>query len=82
MKDMELRAKLEALAAQGEAAFASIGEHALANMPTLRDRFAMAALTGFIAGDHPDSPWPDPQTVAKRAYAVADAMLAEREGKS
>ena len=43
---------------------------------TLRDRFAMAALTGLLAGAPPEDTgysW-DPL-----AYEIADAMLAERE---
>lgn len=44
--------------------------------PTLRDRFAMSALTqaGEKNGGHT---W-DPETLASYCYAIADAMLAER----
>lgn len=45
---------------------------------TLRDQFAMAALTGIMAtdsdGEHAEE-W-----VAKRAYHLADAMLTARKG--
>jgi len=41
---------------------------------TLRDRFAMAALTGLACVDSPPF-----KTVAKMAYEYADAMLAERK---
>lgn len=44
--------------------------------PTLRDQFAMAALTGFCA---PDDDWEDYETMAIHAYRVADAMLAARD---
>jgi len=45
--------------------------------PTLRDQFAMAALTGMCAsGEATDA---SPQSVSRTAYAVADAMLIERE---
>ena len=37
---------------------------------TLRDRFAMAALTGLIANDE--------EAIAKAAYRLADAMLKAR----
>ena len=46
---------------------------------TLRDQFAMAALTAIIA--HPlgcAGQWED---AAKQSYEAADAMLAEREKK-
>lgn len=52
---------------------------------TLRDRFAMAALTGLLANTtftdaviarETDDP---PGYVSASAYAIADAMLAERE---
>ncbi len=45
---------------------------------TLRDQFAMAALTGIVANDRDDEcagEW-----VAKRAYHLADAMLTARKG--
>lgn len=42
---------------------------------TLRDRFAMAALTGLLASDRN---WSD-EGAALRAYKEADAMLQERE---
>lgn len=41
---------------------------------TLRDWFAGQALTGLLAGGTPD----DAHVVARCAYFVADAMLAER----
>jgi hypothetical protein len=44
---------------------------------TLRDEFAMAALTGLVsgrAGSHPS----DQANYAKRAYEIADAMLKAR----
>ena len=44
---------------------------------TLRDRFAMAALTGLVpCCDRPES---DPAMLAQWAYAQADAMLAARK---
>lgn len=43
---------------------------------TLRDEFAMAALQGMVTG--PQQPW-KPEIVAGEAYALADAMMAERE---
>lgn len=43
--------------------------------PALRDHFAMAAVTGFAANnDHTKSDY-----LAKRAYALADAMMEERK---
>lgn len=41
-----------------------------------RDRFAMAALTGFLS--HPDSEG-EHKFFAEEAYRMADAMEAERE---
>lgn len=42
-------------------------------VPTLRDQFAMAAITGCtVSGKRPE--W-----LAEHAYEVADAMLKERE---
>ncbi len=46
--------------------------------PTLRDRMAMAALTGFLANHHSNG---DINDAALDAYKLADAMLAVREGK-
>ena len=54
----------------------SVGYSILQREVTLRDQFAMAALTGLLS---------DPGTkynadrLAKNAYDIADAMLAERE---
>ncbi len=45
---------------------------------TLRDEFAIAAITGILVnakGEYPN------EVYAKSAYAVADAMLAVRENK-
>jgi hypothetical protein len=45
--------------------------------PTLRDRFAMAALTGSLADDA-EIPVHNAPVVARWCYAIADAMLAAR----
>mgnify|MGYP003341518341 CR=1 FL=1 len=45
--------------------------------PTLRDQFAMAALTGMIQSIS-SSDW---KKIAAHSYQVADAMLAAREEK-
>lgn len=47
---------------------------------TLRDYFAAKAMLGYLNGvalDH--APWPAIESVARKAYEVADAMLKERE---
>jgi len=44
-------------------------------MATLRDQFAMAALTGIMADGWVDS------RACKRAYEIADAMLEARKEK-
>lgn len=44
--------------------------------PTLRDRFAMAALTGLSVAEIVD-----PDRAARWAYKLADAMLGARGGK-
>jgi hypothetical protein len=47
---------------------------------TLRDYFAAKAMQGILAGDHPITHDSEPlPTVAKVAYAQADAMLKARE---
>lgn len=49
----------------------------------LRDRFAMAALTGYIAAfAGEDVLMPEPKKAAERAYAYADACLKQRRGGS
>lgn len=49
----------------------------------LRDQFAAAALSGGLqqqARDDMDMNWwYEPEQIARRAYAVADAMLKERQ---
>jgi len=47
----------------------------LPEQPTLRDRFAMAALTGLIIGDKVHGP----VSIVDDAYRVADAMMAARK---
>jgi hypothetical protein len=46
---------------------------------TLRDQFAMAALTGIMANHES---WKSPQERSELAYELADAMMKEREAKS
>jgi CO dehydrogenase/acetyl-CoA synthase delta subunit len=46
--------------------------------PDLRDRFAAAALTGYLAAFTGDQPLPNGQAMAFNCYDYADAMLAER----
>ena len=50
------------------------------NKETLRDRFAMAALTGLLSAE-PDNEIYDLRVVTLRAYQVADAMLEARRKK-
>lgn len=45
---------------------------------SLRDQFAMAALTGLLAALTHGNP---ADHIAKQAYAAADAMLEARKGK-
>ena len=47
-----------------------------ADMPTLRDKFAMAALQGLLADHNMNAP---KDTFVEYAYKYADAMLKERE---
>ena len=62
-------------------AVAQVSAAVEANTPTLRDRFAMAALTGMCAWgwvgltDREKETDPD---LARRAYHIADSMLAAR----
>lgn len=48
---------------------------------SLRDWFAGQALAFYNAGVSGGMPWPAKQSVAKHAYQMADAMLAERNRK-
>jgi hypothetical protein len=48
---------------------------------TLRDRFALAALTGMMARDTYDEGQATPEQRAKLSYIEADAMLAARGKK-
>jgi len=47
-------------------------------MPTLRDQFAMSALSGITANAFKVG---GPEYFANQAYAIADAMLEAREAK-
>ena len=57
------------------------------NKITLRDYFAGQALAGDLEQGQNESThysnrvswWHDPKKIAERAYAIADAMLEERE---
>lgn len=55
------------------------------NTRTLRDEFAMAALTGLLAHGEPEycpaQGQIDPRYIQDTAYRLADAMLAAREAK-
>lgn len=59
---------------------------ALTPTKTLRDEFAMAALTGIIAAQEPVTCNTRPEKrcadAARSAYAIADAMLEARKEKS
>jgi hypothetical protein len=63
----------------GGAAFPHPVESGVHNGMTLRDYFAAAALTGFMASPHrkPVAEMPKP-LMARDMYALADAMLAAR----
>lgn len=45
---------------------------------TLRDQFAIAAMQGELSAQGEDFSWANENELAIRAYAIADAMLAER----
>ena len=51
---------------------------------SLRDKFAMAALTGMCAGFSSDGNWPDDrcpdhyEIAAEHSFSMADAMIKER----
>ena len=62
-----------------EAEQASEAVAALREGPTLRDRFAMAALQGLLANENANASYHGYVIhAASEAYQVADAMLAER----
>lgn len=46
--------------------------------PTLRDQFAMSALSGIIGSTGADATWIAPDSAAALAYGYADAMMRER----
>jgi hypothetical protein len=48
----------------------------LSEAVTLRDKFAMAALTGIMANHET---WGNPQDRSEQAYGLADAMLEARK---
>ena len=70
----------------GGTAFPSHGSMGEVNFPgmSLRDAFALAALTGIIAGDGRLLPNIDREyeLIAKDAWELADAMLEARKGQS
>ena len=45
----------------------------LADLPSMRDQFAMAALGGINTKDF------NPNEIAEKAYAIADAMMEARK---
>lgn len=47
----------------------------------LRDKQAMAALTGLLSGDQTAGQHINPDVIAFRAYRMADAMMKAREKK-
>lgn len=51
----------------------------MTDQKTLRDEFAMAALSGLLADTEIRQPWRD---FAKDAYDMADAMMAERAARA
>lgn len=66
---------------KGGPAFQNIGsvnDHQCQGM-TLREYFAAKAMQGIMAGILGDGgDWPNREIVVANAYAIADAMLAER----
>lgn len=46
------------------------------DFPTIRDQFAMAALTGWCTQDLPSQPY---AIVARECYEIADAMMEARK---
>lgn len=53
---------------------------------SLRDFFAAGAMQGWLASwpstaDHPDISLNGASSIARLSYAIADAMIAEREAK-
>ncbi len=55
-----------------------VGEEIGTVVPQLRDQFAMAALTGWLASRHPKD---TDEWHAGKAYRLADAMLAARAAR-
>jgi hypothetical protein len=77
------RTALDEEQAEGLAALERVRAALARSEETLRDRFAMAALTGLLAGPE-DGGGTLPhyqQHYARTAYGYADAMLAAREVK-
>lgn len=54
------------------------GDGYITEQPTLRDQFAMAALTGYLANPNRVGWFGE---VAESAYMQADAMMLERDKK-
>lgn len=51
---------------------------------SLRDKFAMMAISGLTSATDQDGTWTgnDPETVAEEAYRIADAMIKARSNES
>ncbi len=56
-------------------------KYQLSEQPTLRDQFAMAALTGYLASMPEDANMRS-ELIARAAYLLADAMLKAREAQN
>jgi len=54
--------------------------YAIPEPPTLRDQFAMAALTGFVASGKLGEAYTQ-EVLAGASYQIADAMMEAREAK-
>ena len=57
-------------------------ENAIGSAPTLRDQFAMAALTGLLANSAPGESYATLEAPVEWSYKYADAMMKAREVKS
>jgi len=76
-----LRDELKAsAAANGRSMNAEIVARLTEGTETLRDKFAMAALTGMLASDGNDGTFWKPSGLSVSAYEVADVMIAARKG--
>jgi hypothetical protein len=78
ISDYNIKAQLELIDKQAKLLEQIIQPTILVTHRTLRDQFAMAALTGLVVANYGKKDI-DPMDVASWAYGIADAMMGARK---